>query len=387
MERNSIKIEVRPGYGRARLWLGISAVGSIVTLSIASLAINLPDRLQSTAGVTVRAQLLELLVFVIAYSLIQLPFDFLGGYLLPKRFGRSFPRFKQWLPGLGRGVLIHSGVLFFAAVAILLAGRFGGRAGTVAAGFAMALIFLAMRVPLASWVAPLSFPKFRPTSSRAGEELPMILADNGDEGFTGGIVGLFRPQLQILPERWQHVLGPANFKVAVARRQSAVNSGSWMRGRMLALLFTLAGLIFAACRLPQSAIGTAGGTIQFSLWFTLWSFAGLLVLPTFSRRGVLETDERSVDEGISAEAIGATIRLLDDLQDGEPVRPGLVETIFHPIPSVENRVEGLRSNGSMGYWDVARTSVYLSLAGIGLLGRAVHCNCGRPGLWVFLPTD
>lgn len=86
-------------------------------------------------------------------------------------------------------------------------------------------------------------------------------------------------------------------------------------------------------------------------------------------------------------AIRTTTRLLDELQDGEPMRPALVETLFHPIPSVQTRLDGPRAQGRIGYWDAARTSVYLSLAGLGLLSRAVHCNCGRPSLWVFLPTD
>ena len=79
--------------------------------------------------------------------------------------------------------------------------------------------------------------------------------------------------------------------------------------------------------------------------------------------------------------------ILDNLQDGEADRPTLVETVFHPIPSLRSRLEGPRSNNAIGYWDAARTAVYLSLAGLGLLGSAVHCNCGKPSLWVFLPTD
>jgi hypothetical protein len=29
----------------------------------------------------------------------------------------------------------------------------------------------------------------------------------------------------------------------------------------------------------------------------------------------------------------------------------------------------------------------LSAGAFGLLGRAVHCNVGRPGLWVLYPGD
>ena len=155
----------------------------------------------------------------------------------------------------------------------------------------------------------------------------------------------------------------------------------------MALLFTLLGLVVAAVLTGPSRLGTTGGTIAFSFCFSLWSFAGLLILPTFSRRGVIEVDERACAEGSPSEAIRITTRILDELQDGEPDRPSLVEMVFHPIPSLRNRLEGPRTHSAIGFWDAARTSMYFSLAGLGLLGRAVHCNCGRPSLWVFLPTD
>ena len=198
---------------------------------------------------------------------------------------------------------------------------------------------------------------------------------------------MFRPRFHLIPSRWREALGPEGFEVASHRRSLAVKTGSWWRGRAAALLFTLAGLAACAWMVGTARLGTAGGTIEFSLWFSLWSFAGLLTLPTLSRCGVIEIDERARAEGRSRESMRTTTRLLDELQDGEPVRPALVETFFHPIPSVQTRLDGPRAQGIFGFWDSARTAVYLSLAGVGLLGRAVHCNCGRPSLWVFLPAD
>ena len=187
--------------------------------------------------------------------------------------------------------------------------------------------------------------------------------------------------------RRQEVLGSEGLQVALRRRCLAVLTGSWRRGRLLALLFTLTGVTTAALLVGPDRLGTAAGTIELSLWFTLWSFVGLLTLPTLSRRGVAEVDERLLSEGHPREAVEKAVRLLDDLQDGERDRPPLIETIFHPVPSVNQRLHGPHAHGAIGYWDAARTSVYLSLAGLGLLGRAVHCNCGRPALWVFLPAD
>jgi len=91
--------------------------------------------------------------------------------------------------------------------------------------------------------------------------------------------------------------------------------------------------------------------------------------------------------GCSYESMARTIEMLDDLQDRERQRGPFIEVIFHPVPSVQSRLRGPRAAGVKGCWDAARSAVYMSIAGIGLLGRAVHCNCGRPSLWVFLPID
>ena len=73
-----------PGYGRARLWLGITGVGSIVTLSAAALFFNLPEQLLPGTGAALSNQIKGILAFILIYSLLQLPLDFFGGYLLPR---------------------------------------------------------------------------------------------------------------------------------------------------------------------------------------------------------------------------------------------------------------------------------------------------------------
>lgn len=59
-----------------------------------------------------------------------------------------------------------------------------------------------------------------------------------------------------------------------------------------------------------------------------------------------------------------------------------------PVPSVDNRRRLTRNSPwSLGGWHAARTTLFLSWSCLGLLSRAVHCNAGRPELWVLLPTD
>ena len=93
------------------------------------------------------------------------------------------------------------------------------------------------------------------------------------------------------------MLGTEGFELAVSRRTLAMKTGSWLRGRLVALSFTAVGLLVSALLIDLSQLGTAWGTIQFSLWFSLWSFLGILTLPTLSRRGVIEIDERAKADG------------------------------------------------------------------------------------------
>ena len=151
-------VPAAPGYGRARLWLGMSAVGTVVTLAAVALALGLPGRVVAALDAPPQAQLLGLVGFALLYALVQLPFDLLGGYLLPRRYGRSHPPPGRYLAGLARGVAAHSAVLLTAATVLLLAGRYGGVAGTVAAGALLALAALRGRVAIASAVAPLERP-------------------------------------------------------------------------------------------------------------------------------------------------------------------------------------------------------------------------------------
>jgi hypothetical protein len=122
------------------------------------------------------------------------------------------------------------------------------------------------------------------------------------------------------------------------------------------------------------------------LGFTLWTFIGLLTLPTLSRQATYSIDQKVIDRGASPENFYATVKTLDRLQDDEPKRSALIETIFHPVPSVDNR----RSDAACMFpiaWHAARMTLFLSWSCMGMLVRAVHCNVGRPELWVMLPAD
>ena len=103
-------------------------------------------------------------------------------------------------------------------------------------------------------------------------------------------------------------------------------------------------------------------------------------------------DKRILAAGASTDYFQRAMARLDSFQDDEPERSRWVEAIFHPVPSVANRTS-VTSAGEVTKmerpiaWHAARMTLFMSWACMGTLVRAVHCNVGRPELWVMLPTD
>lgn len=343
-------------YARARLYLGISGVGLFVLLAFVGLWLDLPGRFLDEG-------LAALALMIAVYLLVHLPLDYLGGYLLPQRFLRRSGG-KFWGPYL-RGALFHGGWLLLCALAILEVGRWGG----IGAVLVWQLIVMLLMVAVQQQIARL-------VGGRGG----------ADVGFTGGIAGLPGQERLVLPENW-----PDNVRrVASMRREAAISSGSRTRGLLVAIAWNLSGFGLAA--LPAGAgVTTVSELARTLLGFTLWSFLGLLILPTVSRRGVLEVDQAARRLGLDATDFANAVRALDRLQDDEPERPAGVEAIFHPIPQVRTRLAAFEANpaetAGLGAWNAARYALYLSWPGVSLLSRAVHCNAGRPELWVFPPVE
>lgn len=375
-------------YARRRLLLGITAVGTMVLLAAALLASGLPGRLLPSPEAGFGPQLGSLSAFLGMYALLHAPFDVLGGYVLPRSCGRSHKPWPAFVAGLIRGVLGHTGLLFLIGAAMLAAGQILGPVGLPLAGIAASLVVLHSRFGLARLLAPIR-DVAREAGRRDGLDTEVVATD--DEGFTGGITGVVRPRVSVIPQRWQDALGPIGEGLARRRRDLAVSTGQWARGRVVALSFTWIGLGVATLAVDRSEAGSAVGVVDFASAFTLWSFLGLLTLPTLSRQGARRVDAALLDDAPESAAtpqeVQRLIGRLDELQDDEPSRRPIVEAIFHPIPSVENRGDPGAGRRTPAAWDAARTNIVLGLSGMGLLSRAVHCNCGRPELWIFLPTD
>ena len=369
-------------YARARLWLGITGVGTMVCWCVVLLALRVPQRFLPTETVFSPPDVATLVGVIFAYAAVQGTFDFFGGHILPTEYGRTTRRLGAFLAGWLRGVAAHSAVLLCIGLSLLTAARWTGFWGAFVAFATIGVLLIAVQAGMAATVGGISYRRDE------GDDLPLVVfAQGGDSYFTGGIAGLPSAARIVLPAQWAS-LSEREQTIIRLRKGGVLRSGARTRGIALALGFNAIG--FALSLVAGGNAASVAGLVTTSLWFTLWSFAGLLLLPTPSQRGVFAADAFALENGASVGELEAVIRILDRWQEDEPARPGGVERVFHPLPSVERRLSRLavpERETSGAAWHTARMAIYLSWAGMSLLSRAVHCNAGRPDAWVFLPSD
>lgn len=344
-------------YARARLLLGISNVGFWVTISLFFLLTDLHQTFFPFESADLLIQVKAVFITLLIYICLSFPFDVLGGYYLPLKFKKSTQTFAEYIPNLIRGAVIHATVLLFFATSWLYLAK--------TLNPIIVFLFLATSSLLLlffqSYIA-----RIVSANVRVSENIKVFKNINR-----------LSPKLKVILEN---------------RYKLLKNSGLKNRGRLLAMAWTLIGAL--VCILPSnSSFNSAYGLVTFIMYYTIWSFFGLLLLPTPSRKAVYWLDKQQLSNGVDPNDLERLIKAQELLQDGELSRSKKVETIFHPIPSLENRVSRFRNENTnkdlakwVG-WQMARLTLFYSWACLNPLSRAVHCNIGCPEKWVYLPSD
>ncbi len=385
-------------YARARLLLGMFGVGSMVVLSTALLLTQYPLEVLPGSESWSSSDVTALVLLFGCFVALLFPMDLLGGFLLPNRWRPKTISLGNFLAGWVRGVLVQGTLFLAASLLILLMGRWLGVAGAALAIAGVAILLVGMQLQIAKFVGALGnrvqddrevVSVIKQAESNVlgwgWKPRPITTLGHHDTGFTGGIVGLPGMETIVLPAATITKLSPDQLAIVIARRLEAIRSGSRTRGLLLALVWVIAGFVLSTM-LPGAGVTSVAGLTMTCLGFTLWTFFGLLTLPTLSRQASYAIDGKVLQSGASPEVFQQTVKTLDTLQDDEPQRSALIETIFHPVPSVDNRRAATFGNAPIA-WHAARITLFVSWACMGMLVRAVHCNVGRPELWVMLPTD
>jgi len=375
-------------WAQERLRLGQVNVGMWVVVALGLLATQ-PQALQGLPDAVAWALVVAL------YTLVQAPFDLLGGYILPARHGRSGRDLAGWLIDWARGVSVHGGaLLLFGWMALGVAGALGSWSAVgvlCVAGVGL----VAAQGPLARLLATVRLRAPQQGERRALADAGLDpdrvqVADTADRSFVGGWVGRPGRERLWVPESWMS-MGAHGREVVLQRRRHALVSGVRSQGVAAALLFNGLGLALTLGFVPAAGFGSTSGLLLVAAGTTLWSFLGLLTLPTASRAAVHQLDRWAAETVGDPARVGRVVQRLDVDQEDETRRSALVETIFHPVPSPSRRVDVLRMApvpaSNVVPWRVARMALFTSWANLSWLSRAVHCNSGRPELWALLPGD
>lgn len=351
---------------RRRLWLGITNVGFwVLTTSLGLYWL--------TSGHTSGFGLRRLGFSFVAMIAVQALFDFIGGILLMPEPRPTITAFlHRWSRGAFGHTLVLAGVGFLSYVSFRITGGFGPAIVLATAGLALGRrhIFRAMDgVPI------------KETPHDGGT---LLVANTTDPAFTGGIVGFGRRAKSLIPERWLANLPKEELAVESDRRQWQMESSLTGRAFILVLGWNLIGAYAGSLAFNLSERTPAEALLGHACWMTLWTFGSLLMLPTLSRKAVFEADRAAADSGHDPRP---WIARFPNLVGEDGSSNSTVQNIFYSIPSASLRLRQLEKPLS-GFvaGNLARSNLYYSWATFTLLGRAVHCNVGRPVLWVFPPS-
>jgi hypothetical protein len=383
-------------YARMRRWLGIAYVGTIVSLSALALYAAWPVKIfgrdESSPGIW----LLHLGECLAAFALLSLPFD-LVGYRIERLYQRTslslVSYLRLWTVSALKQSLVLATVAGLITVLYHVAGSIAVTAGflcgavlLIARQDSLAILYSGMKFTEAPQEIKAAFPQNR------NDGVPLLIGHSDEICFSGGIVGLPGSEIIVLPQRWLKNFSKEELWAEVTRRNEIIGSGGRNRGLALALIVNTLGVLSCA-QIPAQAfslrVDSIAGLLTMSLCFTLLSFLGLLFMPYPSQLGTIEADRLARQKGVSLELLLQTIGKIDSDLEDEKTRTRTVDSIFHPIPTVEYRARALGNLDTKisGAWHAARYSILLSVLGLSLLGRAVHCNAGKPDLWAMLPAD
>jgi len=381
-------------YAASRRLLGIFYVGTIVVFSLVALTTNMAVQLLGKTDPSTGEWFKNVLVCTFAFEFASLVFD-IAGFGIEKRFNRSTEPLRVYLWKWCRATFKHALLMLSLVFVLTAAFRIGSYFGLALAVILFSVLLISKQVEVARYLSDLEFDEpsqeMRATflQNRPGT-IGLVLARNTEFGFTGGIVGLPHAESLVIPQSWLYKLTSQELWAEITRRNAAVTCGSRNRGVYGAITFTTIGVLLSAF-LTEHLLGqspsTSAGIVNLSLVFTLWSFMGLLLLPFLSQRGVIEVDQKAMAKGVSKDLLRQTAEKIDAQMEDEKERSDTVQFIFHPIPTTKRRMSYVEHGTMSGAWQVARYAVYLSIVGLGLLGRAVHCNAGKFELWSMLPAD
>ena len=343
-------------YPKIRVWCGITSIGFnlfipwAIFFLIAFRVISFPADSLGTIFLTI----LSYFCFV---SLINGPVDFLSGFVLEKKAGRySYSSKKwmfQWLAGSSVFIILQITGGSLLALVVYKASY----------GFSIAILLLIVAaVVVQRWhffLIPSALKKPYPLSheylSQLAQELfPLGLKKMMEEerlyfyesedgvSVNGGSIGWGTQRRYMISSASVVLLTPRELALLIWRDETMISSQEMRKHFFYSVTYCLLGLV-AACYLTLR--------IELPLFWSRWFlsisllsssfFLALFILPSYSRKKHLVADSLVINHGVDKKEYTDLLKKLQILNSSEHQTSPLIETVFHPIPTLGSRLQQL----------------------------------------------
>lgn len=304
---------------------------------------------------------------------VQGAFDWIGGWVLV--VGKR-DRVGHYLLKWSRGASVHGLILATTAALTALSIQVTGFPTT-------AIIIMSLGLGLGREVLLRLIAGARIDGTALGLRL-VRYAHISDPEFTGGSTVLDRNKPPLLPASWENRVPVADLETEQTRRQWQNLRGLPRRSWMLLIVWNVLGSGWGWALFDLGDLPLTAALLGHAAAMTLWGFIGLLLLPSLSRGAVFAADHAAAMQGHD---IRSWIRTFPKLTGEDGSANSLAQKIFYPIPSGDERIEHLSNPARLPLaGNLARDNLFYSWATLTFLGRAVHCNAGRPALWIYPPS-
>ncbi len=326
-------------YQRVRLWSGITSIGFnlCVILFFAVTSLWWASLINTAA-----LEFIFLGALAIGISMANLPLDLLSGFAIESTSGNTQQSFREWIRDwmIGRGLgalgLFFSFSLFWWNH--VTAGGFVFPI-LVLAGFVLAggLLFFptGLKAPQESSEARFEITLRRELNQLIGPARDIRWFENGETRFVNGFIS--PSGLLCLSTTVARELTPREAALLATREEWFHKNRTFFIEGTIVVLWLLLGLLFALL-LPatsglQAAIGGAAVV-------TGWCFLALFIWPSLNRKWMARADQ-SLLTLAPAEEVRDLLQKVQSLNKTDVSLSAAKTFVFHPIPPLEERLQGL----------------------------------------------
>ena len=345
-------------YPKIRIWCGITSIGFNLFLPWIIFFL-ITFKILPSPGESGRTIFLTILSYFCFVSLVNGPLDFISGFFLEKKAGRysysSKQWISQWIAGSFAFIILQTvgGCLLVFILHKLSYGFFIGIFLLIVAAvvvqrwhFFLIPSLLKKPYPLShEYLSQLAQELF-PLGLKKMMEEEMLYFYQSEDGVSvnGGSIGWGDQRRYMISSASAALLTPRELALLIWRDETIIGPQKMRKHFYYSWIYCVGGLA-VACYLVFNMILP----LLWSQWLlsisllSSWFFLALFLLPSYSRKKHLIADAQIITHGVDRKEYSALLKKLQTLNSTEEKTSTLIETIFHPIPTLKSRLQQLDS--------------------------------------------